>query len=94
MTAACPTLAFIVNLTPDPGCREHALRTLEGAWIAFLVTRALTCHVRGRDASIRVVVSEASQATEADRVATDAWLAGRRDVVRWTIGPLFDLQDD
>lgn len=94
MTAACPALAFMVYLTPDPDEDEQALLAFESAWSAFLDTRALTGHVRGRDAHIRVVRSDASQATDADRVATDAWLAGRGDVQQWTVGPLFDLHED
>lgn len=94
MTAACPMLAYRVSLTFDPECQESALLAFEREWKRFLGERALECRIPGRHAKLRVVTSEAGQATDADRVATETWLVARRDIQQWTVGALFDLREE
>jgi uncharacterized protein YggL (DUF469 family) len=92
MTAPCPTFGFLVVMEPtaDPGSREHA--ELGDAWIDFLESRGLYCGGAAAAARLEyVVASEASQATENDRVATRAWLASRAELRRWEVGELEDL---
>lgn len=94
MTAPCPTLGFHVTmeLLVDPG--EHADEALLDAWIDFLEARGLYCGGGGRQRVELVVASEASQATENDRVAAEAWLASRPELATWHVGDLEDLNRD
>jgi hypothetical protein len=41
-----------------------------------------------------ILKSEASQATDADRQAIQAWAATRREIVRLDVGQLVDLSAD
>jgi uncharacterized protein YggL (DUF469 family) len=90
MTAPCPALGFRVTIEPRPGI--GSFEALVDAWTHFLGGRGLHC--TGGGASERVgfvVVSDASQATENDRVAARAWLGSRPDVSSWQVGDLEDL---
>jgi uncharacterized protein YggL (DUF469 family) len=90
MTAPCPALGFRVTMDAGALPRER-LDALLDAWTDFLAARGLYS-AGGGTAPMRVVVaSEASQATENDRVAVRAWLASRPELRSWHVGDLEDL---
>jgi len=96
MSAPCPTFGFLVVMeiadTMDAGANSE----LRDSWIRFLETRGLYCARGGTVDDPRgkleyVVVSEASQATDADREAARAWLASRRELRAWHVAMLEDF---
>jgi uncharacterized protein YggL (DUF469 family) len=91
MTAPCPALGFhvVMESTVDFDSARHD--ELLDAWTDFLENRGLYCGGGGRDRMEFVVASEASQATENDRVAARAWLASRAELRTWHVGDLEDL---
>ena len=94
MTAPCPALGFHVMMDSGALSRERFDALLD-AWVDFLQARGLYCAGGGGSAPMRIVVaSEASQATENDRVAAQAWLASRPELMTWHVGDLEDLSRD
>jgi uncharacterized protein YggL (DUF469 family) len=93
MSASCPALGFHVVMEPAASAGSAEYNDLLGAWILFLEGRGLYCGGEGgRPARMEFTVgSEASQATEGDRVAARAWLASRPDLRHWQVGDLIDL---
>lgn len=95
MSAPCPTFGFLVVLELASPIDAGANRDLQDSWIGFLETRGLYCTGRGTvddaRAALEYVVSEASQATETDREAAQAWLASRRELRGWHVGALEDF---
>jgi uncharacterized protein YggL (DUF469 family) len=96
MSAPCPTFGFLVVMELASSIEESANRELRDSWIGFLETRGLTCAGAGTADETRaklkfVVTSEASQATETDREAAEAWLASRRELRAWQVGALEDF---
>jgi uncharacterized protein YggL (DUF469 family) len=96
MSASCPALGFHVVMEPaaSPGSAEYV--DLLGALVLFLEGRGLYCggERSGPRRMELAVGSEASQATENDRVATRAWLESRPDLLRWQVGELVDLDQE
>ena len=95
LSAPCPALGFVVDLEPGVGVSADRLTRLRAEWAAFLDARGL----RGRELPARTtlsfeVESEASQATQNDRAATEGWLATRAEVSRWRVGDIRDLRPD
>jgi uncharacterized protein YggL (DUF469 family) len=91
MTAPCPALGFRVTIEPRRGIGS-SFGALVDDWTDFLEGRGLHCTGGGASERVAfVVVSDASQATENDRVATRAWLGSRPDVSSWHVGDLEDL---
>ena len=95
MSAPCPTFGFLVVMEVAETMDAGANTELRDSWIGFLETRGLYC-ARGDTVGPRgkleyVVVSEASQATDADREAARAWLASRRELRAWHMGMLEDF---
>jgi uncharacterized protein YggL (DUF469 family) len=96
MSAPCPTFGFLVVMELATTIDASAKRELRDSWIGFLETRGLTCADGGTADETRaelkyVVASEASQATETDREAAQAWLASRRELRVWQVGGLEDF---
>jgi len=91
VTAPCPALGFHVVMESGIDFESKAHDELLDAWIDFLESRGLYCGGGGRDHLKFVVASEASQATENDRVAARAWLASRPELRSWQVGDLEDL---
>jgi hypothetical protein len=92
MTKPCPTFGFLVVLEPAPGLEPAARDELRISWLAFLEGRGLCCTGGGLEARLEYLVSsEASQATNSDRVATQTWLSLRRDLRGWKVSELEDL---
>ena len=92
MTAPCPTFGFLVAMELAPALDATARNALEDAWVAFLENGGLYCSGgAGEERRKYVVLSEASQATEGDRMSIEAWLASRGELRAWRVGPLEDL---
>lgn len=91
MTAPCPTYGFVASIIFVTGLNDNARARFWDAWTALLETRGLYCGGGGGDTQEYVVASEASQATDADREAVRAWLAGRSELSRCDVGELIDL---
>jgi uncharacterized protein YggL (DUF469 family) len=91
MTVPCPALGFHVVLESAADLDGRGHDAFLEAWIDFLEKRGLYCGGGGRDRMEFVVASEASQATENDRVAAQAWLASRPELRSWQVGDLEDL---
>jgi YggL 50S ribosome-binding protein len=90
MSAPCPVFGFHVSVDVSTGGDARALwRELE----ALLESRGLM-YVEDAvvGASERVVQSESSQATDADRDAVDRWLSEREDVDGFDVGEIEDLK--
>jgi uncharacterized protein YggL (DUF469 family) len=91
MTAPCPALGFRVTIEPRSGIGP-SFEALVDDWTHFLEGRGLHCTGGGASERVAfVVASEASQATENDRVAARAWLSSRPDVSSCDVGDLEDL---
>lgn len=96
MSTPCPTFGFLVVMEPASPIDASTNREHRDAWIGFLETRGLTCAGGGTTNETRaelkfVVTSEASQATETDREAAEAWLASRGELRAWHVGALEDF---
>jgi uncharacterized protein YggL (DUF469 family) len=91
MTAPCPALGFHVVLESAADVDAAGYDVFLNAWIDFLENRGLYCGGGGSSPIEFVVASEASQATENDRVAARAWLASRPELRSWHVGDLADL---
>ena len=92
MSAPCPVFGFEVRAEIRP-VDDDDRRAL---WLAletdFLAERGLVarCIALGGVLSF-AVASEASQATDADRRALEAWAATRPEILSMRVGPLVDL---
>lgn len=91
MTAPCPSFGFVVAIEPRPELDEFQRTRFWDEWTELLEQRGLYCGGGGGDTHEYVVASDASQATDADREALQAWLAERPEVSRWHVGALIDL---
>src|SRR5687768_14119629 len=92
MTAPCPTFGFLVAMELTPGLDPSTRNGFRYAWSDFLDSRGLYCGGAGGEKRHEyAVLSEASQATEADRVSTEAWLQSRGELCGWYVGVLEDL---
>jgi hypothetical protein len=92
MSGACPRLGYHVVMDVRPGASPAVREELFAAWTGFLEGRGLYGNRRGGAARLEyVVASEASQATNGDRVATEGWLASRREISAWRVEDLEDL---
>jgi uncharacterized protein YggL (DUF469 family) len=93
MSAPCPVFGFLVEFELADTLSVEQTRQLRLAMERDVIEpRGLVCDERssGRRWSF-VVRSEASQATDADRVAVEAWADTRFEVVAARIGPLLDF---
>lgn len=93
MSTPCPSFGFVVTIVPHAEADDLALTALWDDWIAFLTRRGLECSGAGDGAIEYVVAGESSQATDVDREAIAAWLAGRAELERWNVGALLDLSE-
>jgi uncharacterized protein YggL (DUF469 family) len=94
MTAPCPVLGFRVTVESRSGIGSP-FEALMDDWVHFLEGRGLHCTGGGSAERLAfAVASDASQATENDRVAVRAWLASRTDLQTWRVGDLEDLNRD
>jgi hypothetical protein len=92
MSAPCPVFGFEARAETHPiddDDRRALWRALE---LDLLAQRGLVarCLAFGSRLSF-AVTSEASQATDADRQALEAWAATRPEIVSVDVGPLVDL---
>jgi hypothetical protein len=93
LSAPCPALGFIVDLEPVSGLSADRLARLCAEWAAFLDERGLRGRERRAGAELRFEVeSEASQATQNDRAAAEAWLATRAELAGSRVGEIHDLR--
>jgi uncharacterized protein YggL (DUF469 family) len=95
MSAPCPTFGFLVMMELA-ATEAGVMADLRASWLDFLETRGLYCAGGNtnepRQAELKfVVASEASQATENDREAVQAWLGARHELRAWSIGALEDF---
>jgi hypothetical protein len=95
VSAPCPALGFVVELDPASDLTAERLARLREEWAAFLDGRGLLGRERRTETQLRFEVeSEASQATQSDRAAAEAWLAARSELDRWHVGDIHDLRPD
>jgi hypothetical protein len=95
LSAPCPALGFVVDLEPAAGVSADRLSRLCAEWAAFLDERGLRLHELPARAKLSFEVeSEASQATQNDRAATEGWLATRPELAHWRVGDIRDLRAD
>ena len=95
VSAPCPALGFVVELHPASALSGERLTRLREEWAAFLDERGLVGRERRTETQVRFEVeSEASQATQNDRAAAEAWLAARTELDRWRVGDIHDLRPD
>ena len=93
MSAPCPVFGFVVEWELAETLSSDQVRDVYLAFVRDMIEpRGLECEERssGRRSSF-VVRSEASQATDLDREAVEAWTATRPEIVSATIGPLLDF---
>jgi uncharacterized protein YggL (DUF469 family) len=93
VSAPCPVFGFLVEVETLEALTSEQLHDLRLAFDRdVLERRGLVCDERssGRRWSF-VVRSEASQGTDADRDAVEAWTRTRSDIVSARIGPLLDF---
>lgn len=93
MSAPCPTLGFFVAMDVAPSVDTDAWNSAWDDWIDVLERRGLHCGGGGSERLEYAVASDASQATEEDRIALDAWLAQNPHITAWHVGPLKDLTE-
>lgn len=91
MTAPCPNFGFVVRIALLSSLADDERAAFWAAWTRFLESRGLGCSGVGGETREYVVASDASQATQADREAVHAWLAGRAAVEDVRLGELIDL---
>ena len=92
MSAACPVFGFTLQCTLRSALDETGEATLTDAFLAFAASRGLVSS--GGFSGTRwsmTVHSDAGQATDADRVAAEAWIAARSEIGSAMVGPLVDL---
>lgn len=93
MTAPCPTFGFRVVLEFRAALAAEARREFWAGWRSFLGDHGLRADPEpGTTDESCTVVAEGTQATESDRVATDAWLATRKELGHWRISGLDDVK--
>ena len=93
MSAPCPVFGFLVELEIAAALTASQMGDLRAAFLTHVIEpRGLTYNERsgGHDWSF-VVQSEAGQATDADRLAVEAWARDRREIVAVNIGALLDF---
>ena len=92
MSAPCPVFAFTVELVLHPEVQDAVKAELAKTFHEeFLDARGLIAtRVAGIGLAF-VVQSEASQATDADVRAVEAWARPRREIIRARVGPIVDL---
>ena len=93
MAAPCPTLGFFVSMEVNPSVDSNAWTALWDDWIDMLEGRGLRCGGGGSERHEYAITGDASQATEQDRIAVEAWLTQHPNVTAWNVGPLHDLAD-
>jgi uncharacterized protein YggL (DUF469 family) len=93
VSASCPVFGFLVELEAMEALTSEQLRDLRLAFDRDVIEpRGLVIDERssGRRWSF-IVRSEASQATDSDRDALQAWTQTRSEIVSARIGPLLDF---
>lgn len=93
MAAPCPIFGFLVELEMADTLSAEQIRQLRRAFERDVIEpRGLLCDDRSIGGRWSFVVrSEASQATDADRSAVDAWTQTRAEIQSARIGPLLDF---
>ena len=91
MSAPCPVFGFEVRAEIRPVDDDR-----RALWLAletdFLAERGLVARRIALGGVLSfAVTSEASQATDADRRALEAWAATRPEILSMRVGPLVDL---
>ena len=92
MSAACPVFGFRIACTLPSQLDEAGEAGLTDAFLSFAISRGLVCS--GGFSGTRwsmTVHSDAGQATDADRLAAEAWALQRPEIAGATVGPLVDL---
>jgi hypothetical protein len=86
---------FAVELALQPNVRDTVKIALAKAFeVEVLDARGLVAARAPGDGLSFVVRSEASQATDADVRAAEAWASARQEILRVRIGPLVDLAEE
>lgn len=92
MSAPCPVFGFEARLEITPLDDDERRALWEALEAEVLAPRGLKATSLAFGTLLSFAVSsEASQATDSDRHAVDAWLRTRREVVLAELGPLIDL---
>jgi uncharacterized protein YggL (DUF469 family) len=95
MSAPCPVFGFAVEFTLHaelPGAVNDTLAT--AFEVEVLDARGLVGERASCDRLSFIVRSEASQATDADVRAVEAWAAARPGIIHARVGPIVDLSAD
>jgi uncharacterized protein len=93
VSAPCPVLGFLVEWEFAEALGSDQARDVHLAFIRDVIEpRGLECEERSSGCrSSFVVRGEASQATDADRAAVEAWTRARPEIASARIGPLLDF---
>lgn len=93
MSAPCPVFGFTVEFEMATTLTSDRLRVIRAAFLEEVIEPPGLKYAErsGGQRWSFVVRSEASQATDADRHAVEAWAQARREVTAMTVGPLLDL---
>ena len=92
MSAACPVFGFTLTCRLRTPLDPPGEAVLTDAFLTFAASRGLVCS--GGFSGTRwsmTVHSDAGQATDADRLAAESWLAGRPEFAAASVSPLVDL---
>jgi uncharacterized protein YggL (DUF469 family) len=92
MSAACPVFGFTLQCTLRSALDETGEAMLTDAFLAFAASRGLVSS--GGFSGTRwsmTVHSDAGQATDADRLAAEAWALQRPEIAVAAVGLLVDL---
>lgn len=93
MSAPCPVFGFVLDVELANTLTPAEARDLHRAFSTQLIEpRGLICadRLNGHRWTLEVR-SEASQATDADRCAAEAWAREQPEIVGVTVGPLVDF---
>ncbi len=90
MAAPCPLYGFVAEIALRADAQRDAFAT---ALEAVAAGRGLETRITGSARIRATFTSESSQATEADRVALEEWLAAQPQVTFRDVGAVVDLRD-
>lgn len=92
MSAPCPVFGFEAHAEIRPVDDDDRRALWRAVETDFLAGRGLVARFLAFEGVLSfAVTSEASQATDADRKALEAWAATRPEILSLRVGPLVDL---
>ena len=92
MTAPCPSFGFFVSIALVADLPDDRVDTLWRSFMAAVEQRGLVADGgTARRTWTYMIQSDASQATDADRQAIEAWAAAQPEIASVEVGELVDL---